>query len=32
MEWLKVSNAKQSTLDGVVDSFKCQPIYTGWSG
>ena len=32
MEWFTVSNANQCTLDGVVDSFKCQRIYIGWSG
>ena len=32
MEWLIVSNDNQSTMDGVVDSFKWQPIKIGWSG
>ena len=32
MEWLTVLNANQSTLDGVVDSFKWEAIENEWSG
>ena len=31
-EWLTVLNANETTFDGVVDSFKYQPIYIGLSG
>ena len=32
MEWLKLPNANQSTLDGVVDSLNNQPIHIRWIG
>ena len=32
MEWLRVLNANQSILDGVIESLKCQSIYIAWCG